>query len=102
MRHHRPDAPELLRTVAGFLNGLKPRLDEGDRYQAIVCEHILNLVVRELEGTPLPDVDEAALAAAIRNGAQDSAWDRTLSDVLARTVARLKVVRPEHLSSEHR
>jgi hypothetical protein len=102
MRHHRPDAPELLRTVATYLGGLKARVDDGERYNLIVCEHILTLVVRELEAEPMADADEAALVGAIRSGACDSDWEQTLAQVLQRTIARLEVVRPEHLAPEHR
>jgi hypothetical protein len=102
MRHHRPDAPELLRTVATYLNGLKDRVEDGDRYNLIVCEHIVTLVMRELEAEPLADVDEAALVVAIRSGGRDDDWAKTFNEVLGRTIARLKVVRPEHLTPEHR
>ena len=102
MRHHRPNAPELLRTVAAFLGDLKARLADGDRYQVIVCEHVLALVARELEAPPIADADESAFAASIRCGACDVDWDRTVDQVLQRTIARLSVVRPEHLAPEHR
>ena len=64
--------------------------------------HRLALVARELEAPPIADADESAFAASIRCGACDVDWDRTVDQVLQRTIARLSVVRPEHLAPEHR
>jgi hypothetical protein len=102
MRHHRPDASELLRTVASHLHALRERLDHGDRYQLIVCGHILDLVAREIEAPPLAEMDEAKLVAEIRTGARDETWGATFDLIMHRTIARLAVVRPEHLAPEHR
>ncbi|MDX2274566.1 MAG: hypothetical protein NW206_03875 [Hyphomonadaceae bacterium] len=102
MRQYRPDAAELARTVARFLKSLEPKLDEGDRYQALVCGHLLGILSRELEAVALPDEDEAALAAAIRSGARDANWDATFEAVLARTIERVRVAKPDHLAPEHR
>lgn len=102
MRQYRPDAAELARAVARFLKALEPKLDDGDRYQALVCGHLLAMIARESEGAPLADEDEAALAAAIRSGARDGDWEATFESVLARTIERLRVTKPDHLAPEHR
>lgn len=102
MHQYRPDSADLARTVARFLKTLEPKLDDSDRYQALVCGHLLAMLARELDGPPLADEDEAALAAAIRSGARDGDWDTTFESVLARTIERLRVAKPDHLAPEHR
>lgn len=102
MRHYRPSTPDLIRVVGDFLEQVGPRLDSGDRYQALVCRHILGMVERELAGEPLADLDDAALAAAIRAGDHDADWDATFATVLDRTVQRLRITKPDHLAPEHR
>lgn len=102
MRHYRPATADLVSVVADFLKEIGPKLDSGDRYQALVCTHVLGLVERELRSEPLPDMDEAALAAAIRDGAHDADWDATFAAVLDRTIARLRLTKPDHLVPEHR
>ena len=102
MRQYRPDAAELARTVARFLKSLEPKLDDGDRYQALVCGHLLGMLSRELEGAPLADVDEVALASAIRGGACDAEWDATFDSILKRTIERVRIAKPDHLPPEHR
>lgn len=102
MRHYRPSTPDLVRVVSDFLEQIGPRLESGDRYQSLVCRHILGMVERELTGEPLTDIDEAALAAAIRAGARDGDWDATFAAVLDRTIERLKITKPDHLAPEHR
>ncbi|WP_380878046.1 hypothetical protein ACFB49_15310 [Sphingomonas sp. DBB INV C78] len=102
MRHYRPSTADLIGTVSEFLRNLGPKLDSGDRYQSLVCTHILGMVERELRGEPLTDQDEAALAAAIRAGDHDGDWDEIFSAVLDRTVARVALAKPDHLAPEHR
>jgi hypothetical protein len=93
---YRPSSADLLRTVADFLAHISPKLDGGDRYSALVCSHILAMLQRELTTPPLPPLDEAALAAAIRRGDHDG--DAACAEtILRRTVARVRVVKPEHL-----
>ncbi len=99
---YRPDSADLLRTVADFLTDLGPRLEPGDRYTALVCTHILNMLTRERASTPHAQPSEAPLAAAIRAGARDADWDVTFSEVLQSTVQRVKIVKPEHLAEKHR
>lgn len=102
MRHYRPSTADLLSAVSDFLRELGPRLESGDRYQSLVCTHILTMVERELRGEPLTDEDEAALVAAIRTGDHDGDWDATFARILNRTVARVAIAKPDHLAPEHR
>lgn len=102
MHHYRPATADLVDVVADFLKSVGPKLDGGDRYQALVCTHILGMVARELQAEPLPDMDEAALATAIRSGAHDADWDATFDLVLDRIVDRLRLTKPDHLAPEHR
>ena len=101
-RHYRPSTADLVGTVTTFLRELGPKLDSGDRYQALVCGHILAMVERELRGEPLADQDEAALVAAIRAGERDADWDEIFTAVLDRTIARIALAKPDHLAPEHR
>lgn len=101
MRHYRPSTPDLVRVVADFLEQIGPKLESGDRYQSLVCRHILGMVERELAGPPFADLDEAALAAAIRAGDHDADWGATFATVLQRTIDRLKITKPDHLAPEH-
>lgn len=102
MRHHRPDAAELLRTVGSYIDTLPDVLGPSERYQLLVCRHILEIVRREAEAGPFHEEDEARLAAAIRAGACDESWDDIFDQVLARTISRVAIVRPSHLAPEHR
>ena len=100
--HYRPSTADLLHTVGEFLGEIGPKLESGDRYTALVCSHILAMVERELLGEPLEPIDEAALAAAIRAGEHDADWDATFDTILWRTIARVAVVKPDHLAEQHR
>ena len=101
MRDYRPDTANLIDTVADFLDRIGPTLPSGDRYQALVCKHLLSMVRCEIEQGPLPDEDEAALAQAIRRGDCDADWDKVFERVLNRTITRVKRVKPGHLGTEH-
>src|SRR5690242_2436908 len=101
MRHYAPATPELLAAVAEFLDDVAPRLDAGDRYNALVCRHLLAMVGRELEAPALEDWDEAGLAAAIRAGAHDAAEGELLQTLMDRIVARVRLAKPDHLAARH-
>jgi hypothetical protein len=100
--HFRPSTADLVHTVADFLDEISPALNSGDRYTALVCKHILAMVERELLSAPLAPLDEAALAAAIRAGRHDTTWNSTFDAILQRTVARVALVKPDHLAAKHR
>ena len=97
---YRPTSPDLLRTVADFLTELGPRLEAADRYTALVCTHILQMLQREMLAAPLPPLDEAKLAAEIRAGLHDARWGETLATLLERAEARVAVVKPGHAASK--
>jgi hypothetical protein len=98
---YRPSTADLVRTVGEFLAEIGPKLDEGDRYTALVCSHILAMVERELASPPLAPMNEADLADAIRAGAHDADWDAIFDAVLHRTIARVALVKPSHLVQRH-
>lgn len=101
MRNYRPSSADLIGTVSDFLTELRPKLKEGPRYQALACVHILSMVERELHGNSLADLDENALVEAIRSGVHDSNWDRTFSEVFAKTIEQVKLSNPDHLMAAH-
>jgi hypothetical protein len=101
--HYRPTNADLLRTVSDFLSGIGPRLGAGDRYSALVCSHILDMLAREAAGPALPPMDEAQLAANIRAGHFDreESWNEIMETILQRTIARVRMVKPDHLADMH-
>jgi len=102
MRQYRPDAANLVSTVAAFLERIGPKLESGDRYEALVCRHILTMVERELTAPAEAERDDAAFVRAIRAGEFDGAWERLVEDLLAESVARVMIVKPDHLAEKHR
>jgi hypothetical protein len=120
MTQDRPDIADLLSTVQNFVERIAPRLEGEDRYHAQVAAYLLGICGREIavpadaaeveqrmiadflgRDASLPDLT-AALSAEIRTGACDARWDDTLALVLDRTIAKVTVVRPDHLAPEHR
>lgn len=120
MSQDRPSLPEILRTVAEFLDGLRPKLAGEAQYGALVCAHILRIAEREIALGPALDEEERgeiarllgrdgslaelnrALAESIRAGRLDGEWDRALDVVLAQAIRKLRIVRSEHLAPVHR
>ncbi len=102
MRHYAPATPDLLAAVAEFIEQIEPRLDSGERYHALVCRHLLAMVQRELAAEPLSGEDEAGLAAAIRAGGHDGEELAVLETLLARSIARVRITKPDHLAARHR
>jgi hypothetical protein len=47
-------------------------------------------------------MDDEALCREIRAGGRDAQWNETLDKVLVSTIMRVRIVRPDHLSPEHR
>lgn len=91
-----PDLPDLLATVREFLARLGPTLDKGAKFEAQVAVYLLDIARREL-AAPNTEVDTAQLCADIRSGRCDARWDETLDAELAAAVARVRIVRPDHL-----
>lgn len=120
MSQDRPSLPEILRTVAEFLDGLRPNLAGEAQYGALVAAHILRIAEREIALAPALDEEERdelarllgrdgtlaelnrALAEAIRAGRLDGEWDRAFEVVLAQAIRKLRIVRSEHLAPVHR
>jgi len=102
------DAAEILRTVKEFVQQLSAGLEPKAKYDAQVAIYLLDIVTRELadRGREMQiGMDRAAiekLCEDIRAGRHDADWDRTLDGVLSDTIRRVKIVRPDHLSREHR
>jgi Domain of unknown function (DUF6285) len=119
MSQDRPNIGDLLSTVQNFVERITPKLQGEDRYHAQVAAYLLSICGREIavaSGTAeierrmiadflgrdgdLPELTQA-LSAKIRAGACDTRWDDTLALVLDRTIAKVAVVRPDHLALEH-
>ena len=118
MSQPRPALDDLLATVRQFIDELMPTLDGETRYRAQVSSFLLSICERELGAGAAHDAaDRAAwetllktsqddpillkqqLCAKIRDGGFDSDFDRVLETVLARTIADVGIVRPDHLHS---
>lgn len=91
-----PGVPDLLATVRDFLARIGPTLDKGAKFEAQVAVYLLDIAGRELAAAPA-DTDAAALCADIRSGARDARWGDTLDAELEAAVARVLIVRPDHL-----
>ena len=120
MTQDRPDIGDLLSTVQTFVERITPKLAGEDRYHAQVAAYLLSICGREIavpsgaaeierrmiadflgRDGDLPELTQA-LSAEVRSGACDARWDDALALVLDRTVAKVTVVRPDHLAPEHR
>ncbi len=122
MAHDTPELAEILRTVHEFIRGVMPRLSGMDRYQALCSHNLVEIALRELdEWRPLETPDDqrlrrlcevgdevprdalaARLAARIAAGDFDARMDELRAELLAHTIAKVRVSRPAHLAPEHR
>lgn len=122
MAHDTPELAEILRSVHEFIRGVMPRLSGMDRYQALCSQNLMEIALRELdEWRPLETADDerlrrlcevgsevsrdtlaARLAARIAAGDFDGRMDELEQQLLAHTVAKVRVSRPQHLAPEHR
>ncbi|HWA89458.1 MAG TPA: hypothetical protein VG889_05445 [Rhizomicrobium sp.] len=91
-----PDVPDMLATVRDFLARLGPTLDKGARFEAQVAVYLLDIARRELAAPPA-GADTTRLCADIRSGRCDVRWDETLDVELDAAIARVRIVRPDHL-----
>ena len=108
--HDRPSGPELLRAVREFLTaeagGTDPRL----RFHARVAANALRIAEREAllaaaheqahrtRLAALGCADDAALCAAIRDGALDHRFEEVAGAVRSATIDKLTVANPAHLA----
>lgn len=93
--HGRPSAAELVAAVRDHLaEQVAPKLGRGDAFALRVAGNALAMVERELAATPPPsvDVDDAVLAARMRDG--DDLTDDDLADLRAAVAARISVANP--------
>src|SRR5213082_410381 len=108
--HDVPTAAQLVEAVREFLErDVMEATDGRVRFHARVAVNALNMVQRELElGAAqatahrvalnrLGVADEAALAAAIRNGELDDRVDEVLEVLRATVRAKLEVANPRYL-----
>lgn len=98
-RHGRPTAAELVEAVREHLaDVVAPHLDGAAAFQLKVAGNALGIVERELRTPPTSVLDasmEAALAAAIRNGAELE--DDVVVELRKAVVDRLRVANPRWL-----
>ncbi len=122
MAHDTPELAEILRTVHEFIRGVMPRLQGMDRYQALCSHNLLEIALRELdEWRPLETEDDQRLrrlcevgdevprdtlapllATRIAAGDFDTRMEELSAELLAHTIAKVRVSRPGHLAPEHR
>lgn len=119
MPHDAPDINGLLASVGDFLRDISQRLDGRDRYHALCCIYLLEIVERELnEWHREPTTDDkrinrlagtapggestvamSSLCEAIRGGAFDGRLDSLLPDLLAHVEDKVRVSRPDVLAT---
>ncbi|HUN52483.1 MAG TPA: DUF6285 domain-containing protein [Candidatus Sulfotelmatobacter sp.] len=105
MPQDRPALDDLLATVQQFLAEAMDELHGEFRYHAQVSAYLLGICRREVAAGDAagPSLAEARrLCRDIREGRRDATWAETFDTVLAQTVAKAAIVRPEHLLPEHR
>ncbi len=96
----RPDARELLATVAEYLRAdLRPRAPSEDAFRLLVAANACTVVSRELEANfspkqPLAYELAAELSAALRAGSHDGELQELVDPLRAQTRAKLKVANP--------
>jgi aminoglycoside phosphotransferase (APT) family kinase protein len=108
----RPSAAELVEAVREYLDGVTERGDGAAGFEARVARNALSVVERELRLGPalarahaarlaeLGFEDDAGLAAALRAGTLDEAWDRVAPALAAAARDQLRVANPSYLPPE--
>jgi Domain of unknown function (DUF6285) len=110
-----PSAAELAAATREFLAaGVVDATEGRTRFLARVAANVLGQIERELALGPAHErahaerlaalglADDAALAAAIRDGSLDRRRDEVFAVTRARVVDRLRVTNPRHLLPEDR
>lgn len=116
----RPSLPNILATVREFLEHGTDTSAAQLRFRAQVSAFLLGVVEREVAlGPELDRQASAALASFLgkvasldelidtfcreaRAGAYDDRFDAALELALALTIAKVKIVKPDHLALQHR
>jgi aminoglycoside phosphotransferase (APT) family kinase protein len=105
----RPTAAELTEAVREYLDGITEQGEGAAGFEARVARNALAVVERELRLGPalarshrarLADLgfeDDAGLAAALRAGTLDDAWDRVAPALAASARDQLRVANPSYL-----
>ncbi len=108
----RPSAAELVEAVREYLDGVTERGEGAAGFEARVARNALAVVERELQFGPalsrahaarlaeLGFDDDAGLAAALRAGSLDGAWDRVAPALAASARDQLRVANPSYLPPE--
>ncbi len=108
----RPSAAELVEAVREYLDGVTERGEGAAGFEARVARNALTVVERELRFGPalarahaarlaeLGFDDDAALAAALRAGTLDAAWDTVAPALAAAARDQLRVANPSYLPAE--
>jgi aminoglycoside phosphotransferase (APT) family kinase protein len=89
----RPDARELLETVAEYLRDLRSRAPAEDSFTLAVAANACRVVARE-QPAPAGREDAARLAAEIRAGAHDDDLDALIDPQRAAVRGKLEVANP--------
>ena len=115
-----PDIPEILKTVAEFINGVAGRSSGSERYNALCAVFLLKVVERELGAGTLaaqrqirelarltgeePSVTEpyAAFCASARAGKLDAQWDDVMAFALRQVIDKVRITNPDYLEPMHR
>ncbi|MBI2783388.1 MAG: hypothetical protein HYX64_04815 [Gammaproteobacteria bacterium] len=116
----RPDIPEILKTVAEFINGVAGRSSGSERYNALCAVFLLKVIERELAADTLaaqsqmrelarltgaePSETEpyAAFCASARAGKLDAQWDAVMAFALRQVIDKVRVTNPDYLEPMHR
>ncbi|MGB5146416.1 MAG: DUF6285 domain-containing protein [Porticoccaceae bacterium] len=115
-----PDIPEILKTVAEFINGVAGRSSGSERYNALCAVFLLKVVERELAAGTLaaqrqmrelarltgeePSMTEpyAAFCASARAGKLDAQWDDVMAFALRQVIDKVRITNPDYLELMHR
>jgi hypothetical protein len=96
-----PTTAELVAAVREFLTeDVMPATEGRLSFHARVAANVLAQVERELLAGPLETLDDAELAAAIRDGT--IGYEEAVPRVRASVVAKLRIANPRHLLPEDR
>ncbi len=108
----RPSAAELVEAVREYLDGVTEEVPGAAGFEARVARNALAVVERELQLGPalarahaarlaeLGFDDDRGLAAALRAGTLDDAWDRVAPALAASARDQLLVANPSYLPAE--
>jgi hypothetical protein len=117
----RPEAPELLESVAEYLFAeLRPEVPREQRFKILVAANVCAVVARELRAGDAPDREDlalfsellgeeiedpraaaAALSARLRSGALDDRIDELAPRLAEHVRRKLEIARPGYADGEN-